>query len=208
MLNDFITREIKTSLTPENYLTLNKIIKEQNPNSIISTLNYNLIQKYIRISIKSENLFFYVCEYKKKIIGYSLLAKKPYFLTNEFKSIKNVILIKLLFSFRFKTIINIMLAMSGVDLFFISKENRDIINRSLNLNLLAIDDTFQSKGFGKIFVNNILNDLKNNNNYNEVTVETFDKRAESFYINKLNFDYVGKKLRFFKNLIVYKKKLL
>ena len=107
MLNDFITREIKTSLTPENYLTLNKIIKEQNPNSIISTLNYNLIQKYIRISIKSENLFFYVCEYKKKIIGYSLLAKKPYFLTNEFKSIKNVILIKLLFSFRFKTIINI-----------------------------------------------------------------------------------------------------
>ena len=208
MLSDFITKEIKTPLTSEKYFILNKIIKEQNSDSIIAAFNPNLIKQYIEISIKSENLFFYVCEYKKKIIGYSLLAKKPFFLTNEFKSVKNLILINLLFNFKLKALVNIMLAMSGIDLFFISKENKDIINRSLNLNLLAIDNAFQSQGFGKVFVNNILNDLKNNNNLSEVTVETFDKRAESFYQNKLNFNYAGKKLRFFKNLIVYKKKLL
>ena len=55
---------------------------------------------------------------------------------------------------------------------------------------------------------NILEDIKKNNSLQTITVETFNKRAESFYKNKLNFHYIGKKLRFFKNLIVYKKKLL
>jgi hypothetical protein len=53
-----------------------------------------------------------------------------------------------------------------------------------------------------------LKDIKKKNNLETITVETFSKRAESFYKNKLDFHYVGKKLRFFKNLIVYKKNLL
>ena len=98
--------------------------------------------------------------------------------------------------------------MSKIDLFFISKEKRDIIDKTFNLNLLAIDRKFQSKGIGKGFVLNILEDIKKNNNLETITVETFNKRAQSFYKNKLNFHYIGKKLRFFKNLIVYKKNLL
>ena len=98
--------------------------------------------------------------------------------------------------------------MSKIDLFFINKENKDIINKTFNLNLLAIDRKFQSKGIGKAFVLNIFKDLKKNNNLEIITVETFNKRAQSFYENKLNFHYIGKKLRFFKNLIVYKKSLL
>ena len=64
MLNNFLTKEIKLSLSPENYLALNKLIKEENPDSILASLNKNLIKKYLEISIKSENLFFYICEYE------------------------------------------------------------------------------------------------------------------------------------------------
>ncbi len=208
MLNDFLTKEVKFSLSPGNYLVLNKLIKEENPNSILASLNNNLIKKYLEISIKSKNLFFYICEYDNEIIGYALLARQPSFLISEFKPIKYLILLNLLFSFKVKTIMNILLSMSKIDLFLISKEKRDIIDKTLNLNLLAIDRKFQSKGIGKTFVLNILEDIKKNNNLETITVETFNKRAESFYKNKLNFHYIGKKLRFFKNLIVYKKNLL
>ena len=208
MLNNFFTKEVKFSLSTENYLSLNKLIKEENPDSILASLNKNLIKKYLEISIKSDNLFFYICEYENKIIGYAILARQPLFLISEFKVIKYSIFFNLLLNFKLKTIINILLSMSKIDLFFINKENKDIINKTFNLNLLAIDRKFQSKGIGKAFVRNIFEDLKKNNNLEIITVETFNKRAQSFYENKLNFHYIGKKLRFFKNLIVYKKSLL
>ena len=208
MLNDFFTKEVKFPLSTEKYLLLNKLIKEENPNSILASLNKNLIKKYLEISIKSDNLFFYICEYENKIIGYAILARQPLFLISEFKAIKYLIFFNLLLSFKLKTIINILLSMSKIDLFFINKENKDIINKTFNLNLLAIDRKFQSKGIGKVFVLNILEDIQKNNNLEIITVETFNKRAQSFYKNKLNFHYIGKKLRFFKNLIVYKKSLL
>ena len=187
MLNNFLTKEVKFSLSSENYLSLNKLIKEENPDSILSSLNKNLIKKYLEISIKSDNLFFYICEYENKIIGYAILARQPLFLISEFKSIKHLILLNLLFGFKLKTIINILLSVSKIDLFFINEENKDIINKTFNLNLLAIDKKFQSKGIGKAFVLNILEDIKKKNNLETITVETFSKRAESFYKNKLNF---------------------
>ena len=208
MLNNFFTKEVKFSLSTENYLSLNKLIKEENPDSILASLNKNLIKKYLEISIKSDNLFFYICEYENKIIGYAILARQPLFLISEFNVIKYSIFFNLLLNFKLKTISNILLSMSKIDLFFINKENKDIINKTFNLNLLAIDRKFQSKGIGKAFVRNIFEDLKKNNNLEIITVETFNKRAQSFYENKLNFHYIGKKLRFFKNLIVYKKSLL
>jgi hypothetical protein len=143
MLNDFLTKEVKLSLSPENYFILNKLIKEENPNSILASLNKNLIKKYLEISIKSENIFFYICEYKNEIIGYALLARQPLFLISEFKAIKYLILLNLLFGFKLKTIINILLSVSKIDLFFINEENKDIINKTSNLNLLAIDKKFQ-----------------------------------------------------------------
>ena len=174
MLNNFITKEIKLSLSTENYLALNKLIKEENPDSILASLNKNLIKKYLEISIKSENLFFYICEYENEIIGYALLARQPLFLISEFKGIKYLILLNLLFSFKLKTIMNILLAMSKIDLFFISKEKRNIIDKTFNLNLLAIDRNFQSRGIGKAFVLNILEDIKKNNrNYTHYTSSKF-----------------------------------
>ena len=107
--------------------------------------------------------------------------------------------------FKFKTIMNIFLSMYKIDLLLTSKANKDIISKNLNLNLLAINKNFQSKGIGKAFVLDILNDIKKKYNFQTIIVETYDKRAASFYQNKLNFYYLGKKLRLFKNLYIYRK---
>ena len=207
MLNNFITKEIKHPLNLEDYLLLERLIKQENSGSILASLSSNLVKRYLEISIKSENLFFYVCEYQDKIIGYALLAKRPLFLISEFSVLKHSILINLLFNLSLKTIINIILSISKIDLFLLSKEKKIVISKNLNLNLLAINKNFQSKGIGKTFISNILDNLKKKYNFQTITVETFDKRAGSFYENKLRFYYIGKKLRFFKNLNVYKKEL-
>ena len=206
-VDNFITKEIKFPLSSENFMFLYKIIKEENPDSILASLSTNLIKKYLEIVIKSENFFFYVCEYENKIIGYALLTKKPSFLISEFKNIKYLILINLLFSFKLKAIMNIFLSIFKIDLLLIPKKERSIINKNLNLNLLAINKNLQAKGFGKIFVLNILNDMKKKNNLQTVTLETHADRAVSFYLNSLNFRFVGKRLRFFKKQDVFIKEL-
>ena len=205
MLDSVSTKEIKFALSSESYVKLNKIIKEENQDTILASLSPNLIKKYLEISTKSENFFFYICEYKSEIVGYALLVKKPSFLISEFKIIKYSILINLLMRFKFKTIINIFLSMYKIDLLLTSKTNKDIISKNLNLNLLAINKNFQSKGIGKAFVLDILNDIKKKHNFQTIIVETYDKRTASFYQNKLNFYYLGKKLRLFKNLYIYRK---
>ena len=205
MLDGVNTKEIKFELSSESCAQLNKIIKEENPDSILASLSPSLIKKYFEISTKSENIFFYICEYKSEIVGYALLAKKPSFFISEFKIIKYLILINLLMRFKFKTIINIFLSIYKFDLLLISRTNKDYISKSLNLNLLAISKNFQSKGIGKVFILNILNDIIKKHNFHTITVETYDKRAASFYQKKLNFYYFGKKLRFFKNLNIYGK---
>ena len=95
MLDGVNTKEIKFELSSESCAQLNKIIKEENPDSILASLSPSLIKKYFEISAKSENIFFYICEYKSEIVGYALLAKKPSFLISEFKIIKYLILINL-----------------------------------------------------------------------------------------------------------------
>ena len=205
MLNNVVTKEIQSSLELEKYLKVTKIIKEENSTSILASLNDNLIKKYIEISINSKNIFFYTCEYKSEIVGYALLAKKPSFLISEYKELKYSILISLLLRINLKTIFNIILSMYKIDLLFISKINKNLINNNLNLNLLAINKNFQSKGIGKIFILNILEDIKKKHNSDVVTVETSGKRAISFYKDKLEFKHIGKKLRFFKNMSIFKK---
>jgi len=205
MLNNVVTKEIQSSLELEKYLKVTKIIKEENSTSILASLNDNLIKKYIEISINSKNIFFYTCEYKSEIVGYALLAKKPSFLISEYKELKYSILISLLLRINLKTILNIILSMYKIDLLFISKINKNLINNNLNLNLLAINKNFQSKGIGKIFILNILEDIKKKHNSDVVTVETSGKRAISFYKDKLEFKHIGKKLRFFKNMSIFKK---
>ena len=205
MLEALNIKEIKSSLNSENYIFLNNILKEENPDAILVSLSKDLIDKYFQILIKSENIFLYFCEYKNETVGYAILSKKPSFLITEFKTLKYSILTDLIFGFKLKTIMNILLSVSKIDLLLLSKDKKKFIQDNLNLHLLAVKKNYQSQGVGGEFILQILNNLKKNYNFEGITVETYSKDAGSFYQKKLNFYYFGKKLRFFKNLYIFKK---
>ena len=205
MLEALNIKEIKSSLNSENYIFLNNILKEENPDAILVSLSKDLIDKYFQILIKSENIFLYFYEYKNETVGYAILSKKPSFLITEFKTLKYSILTDLIFGFKLKTIMNILLSVSKIDLLLLSKDKKKFIHDNLNLHLLAVKKNYQSQGVGGEFILQILNNLKKNYNFEGITVETYSKDAGSFYQKKLNFYYFGKKLRFFKNLYIFKK---
>ena len=205
MLEALNIKEIKSSLNSENYIFLNNILKEENLDTILVSLSKDLIDKYFQILIKSENIFLYFCEYKNETVGYAILSKKPSFLITEFKTLKYSILTDLIFGFKLKTIMNILLSVSKIDLLLLSKYKKKFIHDNLNLHLLAVKKNYQSQGVGGEFILQILNNLKKNYNFEGITVETYSKDAGSFYQKKLNFYYFGKKLRFFKNLYIFKK---
>ena len=207
MLKDLSIKEIKNSLNSDSYFFLNNILKDENPDSILASLSKDLLKKYFEILIKSENVFLYFCEYKNEKVGYAIVSKKPSFLITEFKTLKYLILIDLILGFKLKAIINIFLSVSKIDLFLLSKYNKNIIDDNSNLNLLAIKKNYQSQGIGTEFILQILNNIKKNYNFKVITVETLSKDAVSFYQKKLNFHYLGKKLRFFKNFYIFKKDL-
>ena len=138
MLEGLNIKEIKSSLNSENYIFLNNILKEENPDAILVSLSKDLIDKYFQILIKSENIFLYFCEYKNETVGYAILSKKPSFLITEFKTLKYSILTDLIFGFKLKTIMNILLSASKIDLLLLSKDKKKFIHDNLNLHLLAV----------------------------------------------------------------------
>ena len=90
-----------------------------------------MISKYIEISIKSKNLFFYICKLDNRIIGYALWARDTSFLTSEFKNIKYLVLISLLVRFKIKAIINIFLSIFKIEFLLLPSDKRNFINKNL-----------------------------------------------------------------------------
>ena len=207
MSNNIITKEVKTPLNYENYQIIIRLIKEEQPGSVLASLRQDLIKKYIEISIKSKNLFFYTCEYEDKLVAYALWARNTSFLTSEFKSIKYPILINLLIGFKIKTIMNILLSIFKIEFLFLSRNKRNFINKNLIFSLMAFDKEFQSKGIGTVFCSDMLIDLSKKYKFDNMIVEPYDDRAIYFFKNKFNCNFLGKKIRFFKNLEIYYKKL-
>ena len=200
-------KEINSPLDSDSLTFLNHILKKENSDSILASLNKNLLNEYFTILIKSKNIYLFFCEYENENVGYAILSSNPSFLINEFKTLKYSILAELIFTLKFKTIINILLSILKIDLILLSKKNKTIINKNLNLNLLAIKKSFQSKGIGKEFVSRILESMKKEKYFSDITVETLNNSTKKFYLDKLNFFYIGKKIRLFKNLDVFQKKL-
>jgi len=200
-------KEIKSSLSPTNFIFLYDILKVENPDSILASLSKDLLIKYFGLLTKSKNIFLFLCKYKNENVGYVILSSKPIFLISEFRSLKFLILKELILGLKFKTLANILLSIFKIDLFFLTKTKQDIINNNLNLSLLAIKKGFQSRGIGKEFVLQIIDDLKKEKNFNTITVETPNIDANMFYVKKLDFFYIGKKIRLFKNLDIFQKNL-
>ena len=200
-------KEIKSSLSPTNFIFLYDILKVENPDSILASLSKDLLIKYFGLLTKSKNIFLFLCKYKNENVGYVILSSKPIFLISEFRSLKFLILKELILGLKFKTLANILLSIFKIDLFYLTKTKQDIINNNLNLSLLAIKKGFQSRGIGKEFVLQIIDDLKKEKNFDTITVETHNIDTNKFYVKKLDFFYIGKKIRLFKNLDIFQKNL-
>tara|TARA_Y100000590_G_C15540360_1_gene946691 strand:- start:167 stop:802 length:636 start_codon:yes stop_codon:yes gene_type:complete len=210
MLNkesNLITKEIKFPLSKNDYNIIGKLIKEGQPGSVLASLSQDLISKYIEISIKSKNLFFYICKLDNRIIGYALWARDTSFLTSEFKNIKYLVLISLLVRFKIKAIINIFLSIFKIEFLLLPSDKRNFINKNLIFSLMAFEKKSQSKGIGTVFCSQMFKDLNKTYNFQTMIVEPYDERATYFFENKFNCKYLGKKIRLFKNLGIYYKNL-
>ena len=88
-----------------------------------------------------------------------------------------------------------------------NKKNREILNKNLNLNLLAIKNSYRSKGYGRAFLNELIKTFSVKDLFETICCETYSDQAENFYIKKLNFYKIGKKVRTKGLLTVLAKKL-
>ena len=205
MSDQLKTKKIKSPMETRHLDFLHNLIKEENSEAIVSCFSKNLLNKYFDELLNSKNMHLYICELNQKSIGYVILTEKPSYLISNFKSLKKEILINLMISFNIKTLLNLFLVIFKIDLIFLSREKRIIIDNNYNLNLLAIDKNFQSKGIGKKFMTSVFENLTKIKQLNCLTVETNNERTGSFYEKKLGFSYFGKKIRFFKFQKIYKK---
>ena len=206
MLNRIQVKEIKNDLSNSQFKFLSTILKKENHESLLSFLSENILKKYFEILIKSKNISLFFCEIDNKDIGYMVIANSPNHLINDFKSLKFSIFFDLVLNFKIKVLLNILISFFKLDLIFLSNK-KDIIYKNPNLSLLAINAAFQSKGIGKIFIEKVLSEYNFKNRFHQITVETNNLRTENFYKDKVNFVYLGKKLRLFKNLKVFLKDL-
>lgn len=184
-----------------------RLIKNVNVDTILSKLSDDLIKNYLYLAIKSPHIFLFTCELDKKIIGYALFAEKPKYLISEFSTLKLKILLYLIKKINFFQIINILFSITKLDLILLNRKYKELIKNSLNLNLLAINNEFQSKGIGEFFFINAVKIIQQRNfKFNLISCEAPNENSSNFYKNKLNFDLIGKKIRLFKNFFVFLKK--
>ena len=201
----FKIEKIKKKISSKNLNSIINLIKFENKDSILAKLSDSLIINYINKVSISKFFFLYLLKEKQNIVGYALFVKDNKYLIKIFRNKKLDIFIYLLINFKFLTILNILLAVSNLDLFFLKKKNIKKIIPLLNLNLLALNKEYQSKGIGKFFLSKTLKIIRNNYRFKILTCEAPNKRVLNFYLKKNNFILIGKKIRLFKNLYVLEK---
>ena len=200
-------KEYKNSIDEVTKSKIISLLREENSDSILAKLSSDNIDSFIEILVRSNKLNLFTCELNNEVIGYATFANKPSFLVSEFYEIKYKIFLNLLINFHFLTILNLLISIVRVDIILLNKTNKQLLESNFNLNLLAIKKEYQSKGIGKLFLEEILKKIKAQNLILYITCETYNDRALDFYIKKCNFEKIGIKLRFFKNLHVLSKKI-
>jgi hypothetical protein len=207
MVYKFLKIYKKKNLTKKEFNVIRNIIKKVNPESVISNLNNELLFEYLKVITKSDKVNLFTCEFKKRIIGYLIISKKPKDLFKEFELLKKDLIFYFVKKGNFFLLLNLLIKFLKIDLIFISLNNKKIFESSINLNMIGIEKKFQSKGIGYFFLKKIISVINYKKNYKYLSLETLNYRAENFYRKKFNFYSIGFKLRFFKNLKILIKKL-
>ena len=196
----------KNNLQKINKVEMHEIINlllNENPLALLASLRKKNIENFFLKCVKSKKAMIYTLRYQKKIIAYALIVKETKYLTELVTESKFIIFLNLIKKFKFLSLLNIFISYFKLDLFLLSKYKKRLINENYNLNLLAVNKDFQSKGLGSYFLKKIFKSLKGSK---YITVETVNNNAYNFYKNKHSFKFLGKKIRVFKNLkILYKK---
>lgn len=187
-----------------NFKKLIKILKEENKSSILANLSSKNIIRYLQVVINSNNLKLFLI-IKRRIIGYAIIAKKPKYLIIEFEKLKYFFLIDLILRLKFMILFNIAVSIFGFDSLFKKRANKKNFYNSINLSLLAVEKRYQSQGLGRKFLKYIIK----NNGYNSkfFSCETDNDRSKKFYIQKLKFKTIGRKIRVPKFMDVLIKKI-
>ena len=201
----FKIEKVQKKISSKNINSVINLIKFENKDSILANLSYNLIRDYINKAAFSKNFFLYLLKKKQIVVGYALLVKNQKYLSLIFKEKKLDIIVYLLTNFRFLTLLNLFLVISKLDLLLLKKKRNENSLVSLNLNLLALEKKFQSKGLGKFFLRKVLEMIRIDYKFEILTCEAPNQEVLNFYLKKIKLKQVGKKIRLFNNLIVLEK---
>ena len=131
MNKNFIVKNLNGLIFKKELSQIKKLVKEENHQSILASLDDNLLNKYLNRCIQSKQLFLYTCEFNKKIIGYSIFAKKTIYLITEFLDFRFNVLSSLFFSLNFKSLINLALVLTGLDNILMNSKNKNKLNQHL-----------------------------------------------------------------------------
>ena len=189
----------------KDFQQIERLIKNENPSSIIASLDRDLVKEYLRKITSSKNALLYVMKLKSKIISYIIIIKELQKLNLILSNIKIKLFLTLFINLKFFTLLNILISFFKLDLIFLSKKNKFIIKNNYNLNLFAVEKKFQSKGFGTLFLKRVFKKIKNKTKY--ITVETIDFKATKFYNLKHKFKLIGIRIRFPNNQQVMIKRI-
>ena len=192
----------KGSLEEINKKKILELLKKENNRSILAKLSDDIVFDYLDLVQNSNYLKLFYLEYDNKIIAYAITSAKPKYLISEFKTLKIKIFLSLVSNLRIITLFNIFISTLNFDMIFLKKENLNKIKESLNLNLIAVENEYQSKGIGRFFLQKIISYYREIDKPKYMTCETYDKRAIKFYLDKCGFKIIGKKIRVPKNLQV------
>jgi len=205
--NYIISRLNLKNLNKKVLKSIYKIVINENHLAIISSLNFTSFEELLLQIIKSKKIFLFLSKKKKEIIGYSIFSSNPNQIFKDANSLKFIIIRNLFISFKFLTIVNLIIKFLNIDKIFFSKKDNKLYRETLNLSYLAIEKKYQSKGIGKYFVTQTLKKLKKNYNKHLVTVDTKDPKTKNFYLNKCKFSLLGEKIELFKFTTVFLKKI-
>ena len=203
---NLVIKEVKGKIKINELHKIYNLVKEENFKSILSHLNENLIKKYLRIVANYNESYIYVLKKKNIIIGYAIYFINDTDIIKKFYSFKFEIFKDLFFNLKILVILNIFLAVTRLDLILLEKKKKNRLKKNyLNLNLLAINKKYQSKGYGNYLIVHPVKQIRVKNiKINKIICEAPSERVLRFYI-KNNFKIVGKKLRMFKNFYILQK---